>query len=358
MEKMKKNNILKEYRDQKQEFMSCEEKIKELLKELLDAEEIKYHTINSRIKEESSLEKKCNLKGDKYNKLEDITDIIGIRVITYYSDDIDKVAKIIEDNFDVDKENSIDKRETLDIDRFGYLSLHYIVKLKEDRLKLQEYRNCNHKVEIQIRSILQHAWAEIEHDLGYKNDIETPREIRRDFYRLAGLLETADKEFINIRNQIDQYAEEVKIKIKEEEEVYIDKISLETFANSNRNYRDLISIISKTLKVKFYTDSHLYSSTVQFIMLVGYKTINEVKEDIIKNENKIYNIAKKIVGNKKGKEMPESVLLLYLCYVKLAEKGPEEFSYFLKTNNFFTGDEIQTKNFIDGLINVCENTNN
>ena len=322
MEKMKKNNILKEYRDQKQEFMSCEEKIKELLKELLDAEEIKYHTINSRIKEESSLEKKCNLKGDKYNKLEDITDIIGIRVITYYSDDIDKVAKIIEDNFDVDKENSIDKRETLDIDRFGYLSLHYIVKLKEDRLKLQEYRNCNHKVEIQIRSILQHAWAEIEHDLGYKN----------------------------------QYAEEVKIKIKEEEEVYIDKISLETFANSNRNYRDLIYNISNTLKVKFYADSHLYSSTVQFIMFVGYKTINEVKEDIIKNENKIYNIAKKIVGNKKGKEMPESVLLLYLCYVKLAEKGPEEFSYFLKTNNFFTGDEIQTKNFIDGLINVCENT--
>ncbi len=55
-------------------------------------------------------------------------------------------------------------------ERFGYQSIHYLVKLKGERARLAEYRNLKDGVvEIQIRTILQHAWAEIEHDIQYKS---------------------------------------------------------------------------------------------------------------------------------------------------------------------------------------------
>lgn len=80
-------------------------------------------------------------------------------------------------------------------DRFGYCSVHYVVEMSQKRLNLYEHQAYEGlKCEIQIRSVLQHAWAEIEHDLGYKSEIAIPKRIRRNFSRLAGLLEIADKE--------------------------------------------------------------------------------------------------------------------------------------------------------------------
>ncbi|WP_242785636.1 GTP pyrophosphokinase [Bacillus cereus] len=120
--------------------------------------------------------------GNKYSTLNDITDISGIRVITYFSDDVDKVASMIQNEFEIDETNSVDKRTLLDPDRFGYLSLHYVIKLNTLRTSLVEYQRFKDlKAEVQIRSILQHAWAEIEHDLGYKSKNSIPRVVKRDF---------------------------------------------------------------------------------------------------------------------------------------------------------------------------------
>ena len=72
--------------------------------------------------------------------------------------------------------------------RIGYASVHYIASLKGSRTSSPEYsRFQNIKFEVQIRSILQHTWAEIEHDLQYKSQESLPRELRRKFARLAGL---------------------------------------------------------------------------------------------------------------------------------------------------------------------------
>lgn len=357
MDNSKLNNILQEYASQKDACTICALKIRELLIELLNAESLKFHSVNDRIKKEESLIKKFNLKNAKYNKLEDMTDIIGIRIITYYSDDIDRVAQLIEENFDVDQKNSIDKREMLDIDRFGYLSLHYVVKLKKERLKLPEYRYCKkYKIEIQIRSILQHAWAEIEHDLGYKNNIETPREIRRNFFRLAGLLETADKEFIDIRNEISDYERTIQKRIVDKEElIFIDKISLEAYANNDLKYKELITKISKKINVNFYKKSNLYSTNVQFLLYMNYETINQIKEDIIKNEKKICEVAKAILQNN-IRDVPESAILLYLCYVKLAEKDSiEEFGKFF--NEFDFTNKTDMEEFATRIIEACKKVN-
>jgi hypothetical protein len=86
--------------------------------------------------------------------------------------------------------------------RFGYQSIHYLVTLKETRTQLGEYAQFNRAIiELQVRTILQHAWAEIEHDIQYKSASTIPAEIGRRFLTLAGLLELADREFQAIQDQ-------------------------------------------------------------------------------------------------------------------------------------------------------------
>ena len=204
------DSILKEYDKQCKLYENFANKVKTLVEELVSNKNIPYNSITSRIKARASLEDKITRKNNKYKTLGNITDIAGVRVITYYSDDVDRVAKIIEQNFDVDRDNSIDKRKAMEPDRFGYCSVHYIVQFNQERLNLPEnqaYKNI--KCEIQIRTVLQHAWAEIEHDLGYKSEFSIPTEIRRNFSRLAGLLEIGDKEFLEIRDFLTRYQKDV-----------------------------------------------------------------------------------------------------------------------------------------------------
>jgi putative GTP pyrophosphokinase len=173
-----------------------------LLRDILAENHLRPHSISYRVKKEDDARRKL-ARRDKGRILVSLTDMLGLRIITYFRDEVDTVARMIEGEFAIDAENSVDKRKALDPDRFGYLSLHYVAQLASSRVQLVEYRKyAGIKFEIQIRSILQHAWAEIEHDLGYKAPAAVPSSVRRRFSRLAGLLEVADDEFVGIRAEL------------------------------------------------------------------------------------------------------------------------------------------------------------
>ena len=191
--------IMQEYRDRRPLFAEAELKIAALLRQSLKEAGIHLASIESRIKTEDSLEGKLERKGNKYKSLADITDILGVRLITYYIDDVDKVATAIERLFDVDWENSIDKRKLHDIDSFGYLSLHYVCKMKD----------FPYRFEIQMRTVLQHAWANLDHDTGYKSGVEIPKRYMRSMSRLAGMLELIDEEFSRIRSELTDYRRKI-----------------------------------------------------------------------------------------------------------------------------------------------------
>jgi len=177
----------------------------ERIKEMLTDADLKVHSVSTRIKTRESLQHKLHAAEPFYKTLSDVTDIAGVRIITYFEDEIDEVVSLIKKEFTTDGENSVDKRQLLAADRFGYLSAHYVIVLNAAHITGEQNRDSHTvKLEVQVRSILQHVWAEIEHDLCYKNSTPLPQEIKRRMYRLAGVLELADKEFSAVKYDLNR----------------------------------------------------------------------------------------------------------------------------------------------------------
>ena len=196
--------ILQEYKDNLPRFREVEAQVRDSLKRTLADAGLLVAAIESRVKGYDSLAGKLELKGHKYNSLADLTDILGLRIITFYIDDVDKVASAVERLFTVDWDNTVDKRKIHDIDSFGYLSLHYICSIP----------GFPYRFEIQMRTLLQHAWANMDHDTGYKSGVEIPKRYMRNMSRLAGMLELVDEEFSKIRIELTDYRRRVQALVR------------------------------------------------------------------------------------------------------------------------------------------------
>ena len=203
--------LLEQYHHLLPIYEKMAEVIPEKLKEFFCEAGIIVAAVEHRVKTESSLAGKLQLKGDKYQSIHDITDLVGIRVITFYNDDVDKVASVLERLFEIDWENSIDKRKAHEIDSFGYLSLHYICSIPESAYSDPDHPELNKiRFEVQMRTVLQHAWANMNHDTGYKSGVEIPKVYKRNLSRLAGMLELVDDEFSRIRQELADYRRQVQ----------------------------------------------------------------------------------------------------------------------------------------------------
>lgn len=230
-------------------------KIEELITSILEANSIIPHSVTSREKDPKSLKNKIMREGRDYEKpLQQITDLAGVRIITYFPTDVDRIYPILEKEFSIDEENSVDKRKTKDPTAFGYASVHLVVKLTPERAKLPEYAAFKTlKCEIQLRTILQHAWAEIEHDIVYKSSDEIPFELRRKFASLAGLLEVADREFEMLRHQETEIRKRIERTIKSEHlDLPINLDSVTMYLKQYHNEKELSSSYARKL-VKFLT---------------------------------------------------------------------------------------------------------
>lgn len=279
------NRILHEYDKQKSLYMDFLDYFKNTITGIVNNESIVLQGIDCRCKTRDSLKKKIQSK-QKYKSIHDITDICGMRIITYFSDDVDTIANIFREEFQIDENNSIDKRDNDDPTKFGYVSLHYVVSLKNNRTDLLEAKRFKDlKIEIQIRTILQHAWAEIEHDLGYKSEKDIPKKIKRQFSRLASHIELADEEFVRIKEHINSYRAEVKDSIENYhiDEVLIDMVSLHEFLNTDKEYRDIVQSYESFLpgSIDYNSDIGIYNNIMSNIIKIcnklKIKTIKELK---------------------------------------------------------------------------------
>lgn len=321
---MKKDTkqILKDYDEQKSILNDFSSNCKSLIIDLLSNDNIKYHQISDRLKERKKLEEKLLRKNNKYKALSDITDISGIRIITFFEDEIDKIAEIIEREFSIDKNNSIDKRK-VENDKFGYRSLHYVVSLSDNRTKLTEYKRFKGlKLELQIRTILQHSWAEIEHDIGYKGEVTLPDSSKRTFHRVAALLEMADIEFVKLKNELAIYESKVGSEIlKAPESVLLNKASLISYIQTSKSLSEIDKEISKHFKVPIEETYELFSNDIlSKLIAVDVKTIKQLDDIITANKDEIVRNVKKEIPERPNLISIAKGIGLYNLSIKMFSK--------------------------------------
>lgn len=171
---------------------------KETLESVLKKKKIDLLHVSARVKSFESFYEKILRKKypDPYRQIEDIC---GLRIICFYSNDLEKIDRIIHDTFDL--RDFIDKSEIQDPDRFGYRSKHYIVRLPPS-IKVSATESF--KLEIQVRTILMHAWAHIQGKLEYKKEEHIPKKFKRKLHQLSAILELADGQFQSLKTEKDE----------------------------------------------------------------------------------------------------------------------------------------------------------
>lgn len=172
------------------------------IEDVLSDAGLTYDHVTARVKEWRSLRSKSRKRRPDGMLMyphpwQDIHDLIGVRVTTYHSTEIPRIIEALTEVFEVRR--SVDKTaQTRVSGSFGYGSHHLILRVPPARVApvLQAY--AGREFEVQIRTVLQHAWAEFEHDIRYKRRGNTGKlapEVDRAFTLAAGLIELADQQF-------------------------------------------------------------------------------------------------------------------------------------------------------------------
>ncbi len=231
---MKKRDMITQdaiewYKKERQFYLQLCDEVTARLKGKLEENNVLYNDISYRAKEIDSFKDKC-YKTKYSSPMNEIYDMAGVRVTTYTTAEVKKIKAIIEATFIVDIEHCSDKSETIEVDRFGYISVHYIAEFKEDSkvTAFDQYKGM--KFEIQVRTLLQHAWSEVEHDRNYKFNGVLPKDLKRRFYRLAGILELVDDEFESLAIDVEKYKHDFEGKEdKKELEVLLSHKAISTY---------------------------------------------------------------------------------------------------------------------------------
>lgn len=193
---MNDEELRQEYERRLPVFELMKNEIAKNLQQSIEHKKIHLDAVNGRVKAFDSFMKKTQ-NNNLQNPFLEINDIVGLRVICLYRDDIAKIKDLVRDTFDVISDD--DKIESKDVDRFGYLSAHVIARLGTEQNSSSNLHNL--PFEIQIRTIAQHAWASISHHLVYKKSDEMPKDQERDFQALSALFYVADSQFLWLRNE-------------------------------------------------------------------------------------------------------------------------------------------------------------
>lgn len=267
---------------------------KRIAEEALKRRSIRVHSIEARAKDPASFGKKAAKpsKNDPTkpmypDPLNQITDKAAIRIITFFPRTIHEIDEMLRAEFSVIEH--FDKGESLiEEERFGYQSVHYLVTINSARTSLAEYeRFQTAKIEVQVRTILQHSWAEIEHDIQYKSSATIPRDIKRRFMSLAGLLEIADREFQAIQDADRDLTQRAET-----------SITAGTLSDVEITPSALKAYLDKAIGPDGRMSAFSYDWAVRLLLRIGFTSLEQV-DQCIKHYNDA-QLSRLIDGTRQG----------------------------------------------------------
>lgn len=270
-----KPEVIYEFLNRKPRYDRLCQEVAYTLKTSLKDRDIEFSSIKWRSKDLNSFLEKLDRK--QYKKpFDDITDLAGVRVVCLYPSDLEKIEKIIYREFEVVEK--VDKRSLAAVDRIGYSALHYLIRLG-NKFSGARYDDLHDLIcEIQVRTVLQDAWATIDHHLVYKQRSLIPEELRRRINDLAKVMDKADEQFEKIRCERLAYIK--KLETTRSRRLFLNReINLDSFkAFCERTFPD----------VESEKDIRFYNRILKWINPERYKTLRDL-EQVAKTAEPVLN---------------------------------------------------------------------
>lgn len=292
--KIDKEKLKERYDELRPFYKRMGDGIKKSFEKILDEHNISVHGVYCRIKDFNSFLEKIERK--KYDKpFQEITDLLGLRIICYYPSDLKKIQDLIRFEFNVNE--IVNNNDSKDPERFGYVSTHFIIQIKDQWLSHPLYRDLRgFKAEIQIRTILMHAWADISHQLVYKNEESVPNHLKRNLNRISALFEITDEQFDLLKKEKEDYVNSLLSDdgvFDVDKELNID--SLSTFLDNMFRDRDRSEVANAKLldDINYYNKHHQKNEDhITFRILLDYvddyKGVIELQEKIDQKNSESY----------------------------------------------------------------------
>ncbi|HEY0460435.1 MAG TPA: hypothetical protein VGC97_14965 [Pyrinomonadaceae bacterium] len=228
VERLWKENTesIKRFIDRQPDYEKLCAEVAYILNRELNKEEIEFSTITYRAKTLNSFLEKIQRKAYR-DPVSEITDFAGVRVVCLYIDDLPRLERVIDEQFEIVEK--IDKLTNRKSDRFGYGAIHFVVRLGKNASGARYDDLKNLVCEIQIRTVLQDAWAIIDHHLVYKNESNIPSVLRNRLNLLAGNFRSADQKFSDLRAEREEYLKSVEDSEINSEQFLENELNLDSF---------------------------------------------------------------------------------------------------------------------------------
>jgi putative GTP pyrophosphokinase len=323
--------VLADFDRRKDQFSDLSNVTVHLIETLLREEKIAIHSVQARVKSREKLKSKYCKPDKDYRCLDDISDIVGLRIITYYSDKINQIAEIVEREFT--QRSPKDDKRIGKPESFGYSALHMDCSYSEKRLENTEYKRfANTRFEIQITTVIGHAWAEMHH--AWYDSSYLPTEEERRFLRLAAVLELAEQEFLEIRNKKDERERIASIQVEAESpDIPITPESLKAFIEQKDIVSSLDTRCSTILLGELMTpmppDTMLLTPIAKTLHDIQITTINSLEGALLRNENAlidfitrsapIWNASRSVNPNGYGR----GLCITHLTYLLSGARGED-----------------------------------
>lgn len=171
-----------------------------LLESLVEQDGIQLYSVSGEAKPTESFLQSFELKADAAPaSLTDIADLCSVKVLVHFPEDVEKVEKVIYQEFLVDMARSITSSSLDDPDRFGYPAVYYTLSLNQTRASMREWSKYKDlPFSLEVRTVIQEAWAANTPKVMMPTDVSTKKRMKRKLFRVGALLEEADEGYYTL----------------------------------------------------------------------------------------------------------------------------------------------------------------